>query len=103
MTVYIHLITTSQSKLSPMAQQPLVGLGLVIIGASRSHSDTPQTVGLLSTSDQRVTDPLSDNTQQSQKTDIHAGGGIRTHNPSKRAAALGRAATVIGSQSKYCL
>ena len=29
---------------------------------------------------------LSDNTQQSQQTDIHAPGGIRTHNSSKRAA-----------------
>jgi hypothetical protein len=30
--------------------------------------------------------PLPDNTQQSQETTIHAPGGIRTHNPSKRAA-----------------
>jgi len=31
--------------------------------------------------------PLTDNTQHSQQTDIRAPGGIRTHNPSKRAAA----------------
>ena len=31
--------------------------------------------------------PLPDNTQHSQQTNIHASGGIRTHNPSKRAAA----------------
>jgi hypothetical protein len=31
--------------------------------------------------------PLPDNTQHSQETDIHAPGGIRTCNPSKRAAA----------------
>jgi hypothetical protein len=31
--------------------------------------------------------PLLDNTQHSQQTDIHAGGGIRIHNPSKRATA----------------
>jgi hypothetical protein len=30
-----------------MAQQPLVGQGLLIIEASRSHSDTPHSVGLL--------------------------------------------------------
>jgi len=30
---------------------------------------------------------LPDNTQHSQQTDIHASGGIRTHNPNKRAAA----------------
>ena len=31
--------------------------------------------------------PLPDSTQHSQETDIHAPGGIRTRNPSKRAAA----------------
>jgi hypothetical protein len=31
--------------------------------------------------------PLTDKTQHSQETDIHASGGIRTHNPSKREAA----------------
>jgi hypothetical protein len=31
--------------------------------------------------------PLPDNTRHSQQTDIHVPGGIRTHNPSKRAAA----------------
>jgi len=30
-----------------MAQQPSVGKGLLIIEASRSHSDTPHSVGLL--------------------------------------------------------
>jgi hypothetical protein len=36
----------------PMAQQPLVAQGLLIIEASRSHSDTPHSVGLLWTRDQ---------------------------------------------------
>ena len=31
--------------------------------------------------------PLPDNTQHSQQTDNRASSGIRTHNPSKRAAA----------------
>jgi hypothetical protein len=35
------------------------------------------------TSSQR---PLPDNTQYSQETDIHAAGGIRTHNLSRQAA-----------------
>jgi hypothetical protein len=35
-----------------MVQQPLVGQGLLIVEASRSHSDTPHSVGLLRTSDQ---------------------------------------------------
>jgi hypothetical protein len=34
------------------ATAPLVGEGLLIIDASRSHSDTPHSVGLLWTSDQ---------------------------------------------------
>ena len=35
-----------------MAQLPLVDQGLLIIEASRSHSDTRKSVGLLWTSDQ---------------------------------------------------
>jgi hypothetical protein len=35
-----------------VAQQPLVDQGLLIIVASRSHSDTPHSVGLLWTCDQ---------------------------------------------------
>ena len=42
--------------LSPMAQQPLVGQGLIIIEASRSHSDTPHSVGILWMGDQPVAD-----------------------------------------------
>ena len=65
-----------------MAQQPIGGQGLLIVEASRSHSDTPHSVGLLLT------------------RDIHAPGGIRSHSPSKRAAAdpqLDRAAIGIGA------
>jgi hypothetical protein len=39
-----------------VAQQPLVGQGLLIIEASRSHSDTPHSVGLLWTGDQPDTE-----------------------------------------------
>ena len=71
-----------------MAQQPLVVQGLLIIKGSRSHSDTPHSVGLLWTSDQPDAETSTrQNTQQSQQTDIHTLGGIRTHIPSKRAAA----------------
>jgi len=55
-------------------------------GASRSHSDTPHSVGLLWTSDQPGAE-CSDNTQHSQETDIYDPGEIRTRNPKKRAAA----------------
>ena len=46
--------------------------------------DTPQSVGLLWTRDRLVAETST--WQHSQETDIHAPGGIRTHNPSKRAA-----------------
>ena len=68
-----------------MAQEPIVGVGLLIIVASRSHSDTPLSPsGRVINPTQR---PLPDNTQQSQQTDINAPGGIRTRKPSKGAAA----------------
>jgi len=60
--------------------RPPVDQSLLNIEAVRSHPDTPQSVGLLWT--QR---PLTGNT--SLTTYIHAPGGIRTRNPSKRPAA----------------
>jgi len=69
-----------------MAQQPLVGQGLLIVEASRSHSDTPHSVGLLWTSDQP--DAETSTSQHPTLTrDIHVPSGIRTRNRSKRAAA----------------
>ena len=54
---------------------------------SRSHTTThhsrQDSSGRVASSSQR---PLPDNTQQSQQTNIHAPGGIRTPNPSRRAA-----------------
>jgi len=68
-----------------MAQQPLVGLGL-IIKASRSHSGTLYSVGLLWTNDQP--DAETSTWQHTTLTiDIHATGEIRTRNPRKPAAA----------------
>ena len=64
-----------------MAQQALVSQGLLITEASRSQS-----AGLLWACDQLDKD-LHLTAQQSQETFIHAPGGIRTRNPSKRAAA----------------
>ena len=60
----------------------------LIIEASRSPSDISHTVGLLWTSEQSDAErTLPDNTIHSQERDIHAPGGIRTHNSSKRAVA----------------
>jgi len=50
-----------------MAQKPLVGQGLLIIVASRTHSDTPHSVELLCTSDQPNAE-TSVNTKHSQET-----------------------------------
>ena len=69
-----------------MAQQPLGDKGLLIVAASRSHSDTPHSERLLCTSDHPTQRPLPDKTQLTQQTDIHrpTTGGIQTRNPSKR-------------------
>jgi hypothetical protein len=39
---------------SSMMQQPLVGQGLLLIEPSRSHSETPHSVGLVWTNDRPV-------------------------------------------------
>jgi hypothetical protein len=62
----------------PVAQKPLVGQGLFIIEASRSHS-----VGLLWTAD-RPDAETSTWQHTTLTTDIHTTGGIRTHYPGKR-------------------
>jgi hypothetical protein len=67
----------------PIAQQPLVGQGLLLIEAWRSYSDTPHSVGLLWTNDQPVAETST--WQDTTLTrDIHAPDGIRTSNSSKR-------------------
>ena len=62
--------------------------GLLILEVSRSHTTTQHSQqdssGRVISSQQR---PLPDNTQHSQQTNLHASGGIRTHNPSRREAA----------------
>jgi hypothetical protein len=85
------------------AQQPAIGprpthcCGFTIT----LRYDTPHSVELLWTTDQPVADGFQpNNTQHSQKTDIHAAGGIRTQIlasewPQKHA--LDRAITRIGS------
>jgi len=59
--------------------------GLLIFEVSISHNDASQSVGLLWTSDQPVTN-TSTWQHTTLNTDIHAPGGIRTNNPSKQAA-----------------
>jgi hypothetical protein len=79
------------NEIFPVAQQPLVGLRLLSIKASRSHSGTPHSVGLLWTSDQ----PHAQTSTWQHTTltrDRHPcppppPSGIRTHSPSKRTVA----------------
>ena len=66
-----------------MAQQPLVGQGILIVEAftiTLSHTT-------LWTSDQPDAETSTWQPQRSQETDIYAPDGIRTHNPSKWVAA----------------
>ena len=51
-----------------------------------THKDTPQSVGSSGRWIGPSQRPLPDNTQHSQQTEIHAPGGIRTCNPSRRSA-----------------
>ena len=69
----------------PMTQQPLVSKGLLITDASRSHSDIPHSVGHLWPRDLPMAEIST--SQQSQQTNVHVSGGIRTRNPSNRLAA----------------
>jgi len=68
-----------------LARQPPVGQGFLIHEVSRSHTTTHH---IPYDSSERVISssqrPLPDNTQQ---TNVHATGGIRTHNLSRREAA----------------
>jgi hypothetical protein len=87
LTYFLLVFSSLMFIFFSMERHSLVGHGLLIIEAARSHSDTPQSIGLLWTSDQPHKRPLPDNTQHSQETDIHASCGIRTRNLSKRAIA----------------
>jgi hypothetical protein len=93
-----------------MVQQPAVGQGLLTVEASQSHSVIHTSHTQLYTphiqedSSRRVMSPtqraLHNNTQYSQETDIHAAGGVRSHDIVKRRA-LDRAVTGIGEGLKY--
>jgi len=73
---------------SAVALRPNAGHGLLILEVSRSHITTHHSrwdySGRVISSSQRS---LPDNTQHLQQTNIHAPGGIRTHDLSRLAAA----------------
>ena len=70
-----------------MAQQPLLGQDLLIVEVSRSHSDTPQSVGLLWTSDQSDAETSTWQHTTLTRNRHPCSGGFRTHNPSMWATA----------------
>ena len=60
-------------------------------GTEITHKDAPQPVGLVWMSNQPVTETCAwQHTHHSQRTTIHAPGGIRTRNPRKRSAVATR-------------
>ena len=69
-----------------VTRQPLLDLGFLVIEVSRSHSDTPHSVGILWTSDQPVAE-TSNWQHTALKTHIIARRSIRTRDPSNRSAA----------------
>ena len=60
----------------PMMQQPKVREGILIIEASRLHSDTPHSVGLMRMSISPIDIILLDKTQHTPETDIKAPAGF---------------------------
>ena len=66
---------------------PVAGFSLLVVEVSWPHTTTRHSrlhsSGRVINPSQR---PLPDNTQHSKQTNIHAPGGIRTHNLSRRAA-----------------
>ena len=79
---------TSEVSIFGGGWQPPVGQGLLTHDVSISHTKTQHSLwdcsGRVISSSQS---PLPGNTQQSQQTNIHAPGGIRNHNFSRRATA----------------
>jgi len=83
-----------------MVQQPLVGHGVLIIEASRSHSDIPQSVGPLWTSDQPTQKPLPDKTQHLQEKDVHYLAGLQPTVPASERPQTHAAGIIYSARSK---
>jgi hypothetical protein len=90
---WVHFNTTSLQQIVKLfanksfgyGSAALVGLAILVVELSSSHSGTPHAVGLLWTSDWSVAE-TSTWQHNTHKRDIHAPGGIRTRNPSHLAA-----------------
>ena len=88
----------------PTKQTPPVSQGLFFVEASRSHSDTPHSVGLLWTSEWHDSETPSWQHATFTEIEIYPPGGIRIRSPSKRSAAdllFGLSVSVIGVSVDY--
>jgi hypothetical protein len=91
LTACIHLVKGRMkscfSSFFPHGWAALVGLSLLFVEVSRSHSDITNSVGLLWMSDRPIAKTSTWQHKYSKQTNIHTLGVIRTHKPSKQAAA----------------
>jgi len=99
--IYAYIYIYIDTFFFPMALWSNAGHGLLIHEVYRSHTTTHHSrygsSRRVISSSQR---PLPDNTQHSQQTNVHATGGIRTHDLSRRAATdLNLRPRLLGSAS----
>ena len=84
----VHLCVLLGNFFLSWRNKPPVDQGLLIIGDSWSHPDTPHSVGLLWASDKPDAETSTWQHTILKEKDIHGRGEIRTRNPSKRADTL---------------
>ena len=95
-----HFLQVSRIRVKSLTFRLLISYiyGAPILDVSRSHTTTHRgrqdSSGRVISSSQRS---LPDSTRHSQQTNIHAPGGIRTHDLSRRVAACRSPAEILGS------
>ena len=102
---YFITVTNTSRSIFSMAQQPLLGHGLLIIEVSQSHSDTPQSVVILWMTYQPVEDLcLTKHNTHNRETSVSPAGFEPTTPASEwpQTHALDRAATGIDHQCLTC-
>ena len=98
--VYWSQAHTKHVQTLRLGSTALVDHGLLIFEISRPHSDTPQSVGLLWTSDQPGAEMFTWQTPNIQNR--YASGGIRTCNPSKQAGHRDRLVMTLSEERSLC-
>ena len=100
-----HFLHVSRIRVKSLTPRQLMSYiyGAPILDVSRSHTTAhhsrEDSSGRVISSSQR---PLPDNTRHSQQTNIHAPGGIRTHDLSRWAAALRKLSKGWREIAKMC-